>query len=61
MLDKLHMQFNTLVLINVATTAVAVPLVLLLPRALVMRREEDPEPIERLVGVKQDGAFDPTP
>ena len=35
MLDKLHMPFNDLVLANAATTAIAVPLVFLLPAALV--------------------------
>ena len=39
MLDKLHLPFSALVLTNAATTAIAVPLVLLLPLALVGRRE----------------------
>src|SRR6185312_15966857 len=59
MLDKLHLPFSTLVLINAATTAIAVPLVMLMPAVLVMRRETDSlEPVEQLVGGGQDGAFD---
>ncbi|HWF77663.1 MAG TPA: MFS transporter, partial [Caulobacteraceae bacterium] len=57
MLDKLHLPFSTLVLINAATTAIAVPLVMLMPAVLVMRRETDSlEPVEQLVGGGQDGA-----
>jgi predicted MFS family arabinose efflux permease len=60
MLDKLHLPFSSLVLMNAATTAVAVPLVLLLPAALVMRRDaETARQAERLVGGGQEGAFDP--
>jgi len=60
MLDKLHLPFSTLVLMNAATSGIAVPLVLLLPAVLVMRREtETLEPVEQLVGAGQDGAFDP--
>ncbi len=49
MLDKLHLPFNDLVLANAATTALAVPLVYLLPKALVRRKEAElledfPEP-----------------
>lgn len=59
MLDKLHMPFSWLVLMNAATTAIAVPLVLLLPAALVMQREEETVPQgEALIGLDQDGAFD---
>jgi MFS family permease len=62
MLDKWHVPFSTLVLTNVATTAIAVPLVLLLPAALVMRREaETIEQVEQLIGGGQEGAFDPAP
>jgi predicted MFS family arabinose efflux permease len=62
MLDKLHLPFNALVVMNVATTAIAVPLVLLLPRALVMRREEElPDAVKQMTGVDQEGAFDPAP
>jgi MFS family permease len=39
MLDRLHLPFADLVLANAATTLIAVPLVLLLPLALVKRRE----------------------
>lgn len=41
MLDKLHMPFNDLVLANAATTAVAAPLVFLLPSKLVGRKDAD--------------------
>jgi predicted MFS family arabinose efflux permease len=59
MLDKLHMPFSTLVLINAGTTAIAVPLVLLLPLALVSKRESETlETVEQLVGAGQEGAFD---
>lgn len=60
MLDKLHLPFSTLVVTNAATTAIAVPLVLLLPAALVMRREDEAgvQAVERLVGGEQQGAFD---
>ena len=52
MLDKLHMPFNDLVLANAGTTAIAVPLVFLLPAALVARKdaEADVEKIEVLGG-----------
>jgi predicted MFS family arabinose efflux permease len=60
MLDKLHVPFNALVLTNAATTAIAVPLVLLLPAALVSRREgEVREAVMQMSGVDQAGAFDP--
>jgi MFS family permease len=49
MLDKLHLPFNDLVLANAATTAIAVPLVFLLPAVLVRRKDAElyetyPEP-----------------
>ena len=49
MLDKWRLSFQALVVANAVTTAVAVPLVLLLPRALVRRKDADlyesaPEP-----------------
>jgi MFS family permease len=60
MLDKLHLPFSDLVLMNAATTAIAVPLVLLLPAALVSRREgETREAVMQMSGVEQAGAFDP--
>jgi predicted MFS family arabinose efflux permease len=62
MLDKLHLPFSALVLMNAVTTAIAVPFVLLLPAALVGRRETEPlAPVEQLVGGGQEGAFDPAP
>jgi MFS family permease len=42
MLDKLHLPFSNLVLMNAATTLIAVPFVLLLPAVLVTRREGAP-------------------
>lgn len=60
MLDKFHVPFNALVLTNAATTAIAVPLVLLLPAALVNRREDEMrEAVMQMSGVDQAGAFDP--
>jgi MFS family permease len=60
MLDKLHLPFSSLVLMNAGTTAIAVPLVLLLPSALVGRREtETMDKVGQLVGGGEDGAFDP--
>jgi MFS-type transporter involved in bile tolerance (Atg22 family) len=60
MLDKLHLPFSALVLANAATTAIAVPLVLLLPLALVGRREGEARgAVMRMSGVDQEGAFDP--
>jgi MFS family permease len=60
MLDKLHVPFSSLVLMNAATTAIAVPLVLLLPSALVSRREDEMRDAVKLVsGAGQEGAFDP--
>ncbi len=52
MLDKLHLPFNDLVLANAGTTAIAVPLVFLLPAALVGRKdaEADVEKVETLGG-----------
>jgi predicted MFS family arabinose efflux permease len=59
MLDKLHLPFSDLVLMNAATTAIAVPLVLLLPRALVSRREDEMrDAVKLMTGVDQEGAFD---
>ena len=59
MLDRLHVPFSSLVLMNAGTTLIAVPLVLLLPLALVRPREaercDDPA---LLVGLQQEGAFD---
>ena len=59
MLDRLHVPFSSLVLMNAGATLVAVPLVLLLPLALVRPREaercDDPS---MLVGLQQEGAFD---
>jgi MFS family permease len=60
MLDKLHLPFSALVLANAATTAIAVPLVLLLPLALVGRREgETRDAVMQMTGVDQEGSFDP--
>ena len=60
MLDKLHLPFSALVLANVATTAITVPLVLLLPLALVGRREgERRDAVMQMTGVDQEGSFDP--
>jgi len=42
LLDKYHLAFNNLVLINAATTAIAIPLIFLLPRALVMPKDSEP-------------------
>jgi hypothetical protein len=41
MLDKYHFTFNTLVLSNAATTAITIPLVLLLPMAMVGRKDAE--------------------
>ena len=54
MLDKLHLPFSNLVLMNAATTLVAVPFVLLLPGVLVTRREGEAAK-DALI---QDGGFD---
>ena len=55
MLDKLHLPFSALVLANAATTAIAVPLVLLLPLALVGRREgETRNAVMQMTGVDQE-------
>jgi MFS family permease len=60
MLDKLHVPFNALVLTNAATTALAVPLVLLLPAVLVSRREDEMrDAVMQMSGVEQAGSFDP--
>ena len=42
LLDQYHMPFNDLVLINAATTLVALPLVFLLPKVLTMPRDNEP-------------------
>ena len=58
-LDHLRLPFSDLVLMNAVTTAIAVPMVLLLPLALVTRREgETADDIQLLAGHDQDGAFD---
>ncbi|HZC17480.1 MAG TPA: MFS transporter [Caulobacteraceae bacterium] len=41
LIDAFHVKFNTLVIANAATTLVTVPLVLLLPLALVRRRDAE--------------------
>jgi predicted MFS family arabinose efflux permease len=41
MLDKFHMPFNDMVFANCATTLITVPLVLLLPKAIVRRKDDD--------------------
>jgi hypothetical protein len=40
-LDTFHLKFSTLVLANSAMTVITVPLVLLLPRALVRHRDAE--------------------
>jgi hypothetical protein len=44
MLEAYHLQFNTLVIANAAITFIAVPLVLLLPRVIVMSKDSQPPP-----------------
>jgi predicted MFS family arabinose efflux permease len=39
LIDQFHMHFDTLVYVNVGTTLLAVPLVLMLPKALVSARD----------------------
>jgi predicted MFS family arabinose efflux permease len=41
LLDRYHFSFNSLVIANSATTLVAVPLVLLLPRLVVARKDAE--------------------
>jgi hypothetical protein len=50
LLDEYHFSFDSLVLANSLTTLIAVPLVFLLPRLLVLRK--DAEIYEQLPGVK---------
>ena len=51
MLDKLHLPFNDLVLANAATTAIAVPLVFVLPAVLVGRKDAEVAALEeQLIG-----------
>lgn len=40
-LDNYHLPFNDLVLANAATTAIAVPLVFVLPKVLVRRKDAE--------------------
>ena len=42
LLDRYHLSFNSLVLANGATTLITVPLVLLLPRLLVSKKDAEP-------------------
>ena len=44
LLDKYHIPFGALVISNSAITAVAVPLVLLLPLAMVVRKDAEAAP-----------------
>jgi predicted MFS family arabinose efflux permease len=44
LLDAYHLQFSTLVIANAAITFIAVPLVLLLPRVIVMAKDSQPPP-----------------
>jgi hypothetical protein len=41
MMDRYHLAFNTLVLSNAATTAIAIPLVFLLPLYIVRARDAE--------------------
>ncbi len=41
LMDKYHLSFNKLILSNAATTAITIPLVLLLPLSLVGKRDAD--------------------
>ncbi len=41
LLDQYHLSFNSLVIANSATTLIAVPLVLLLPRLIVIRKDAE--------------------
>ena len=41
LLDQYHVQFNSLVLMNAATTLMTVPLVFLLPRLLVSKKDAE--------------------
>lgn len=50
LMDQYHLSFNSLVLANAVTTLIAVPLVLLLPRLLVSKK--DAEPIEEAPALK---------
>jgi len=50
LLDEYHFSFDSLVLANSLTTLIAVPLVFLLPRVLVLRR--DAEIYEETPGLK---------
>ena len=42
LLDRYHLSFDTLVIANSVTTAIAIPLIFLLPRLLVERRDGGP-------------------
>ena len=42
LLDQYHFSFNSLVVANSVTTLIAVPLVLLLPRLIVLRKDAEP-------------------
>ncbi|HEV2098000.1 MAG TPA: MFS transporter [Stellaceae bacterium] len=42
LLDQYHFSFNSLVVANSATTLIAVPLVLLLPRLIILRKDAEP-------------------
>jgi MFS family permease len=44
LLDRYHLSFNSLVLANSATTLVAVPLALFLPRRIVAHKDAEPPP-----------------
>ena len=46
MIESLHMPFSTLVYINAGTTLLAVPLVLVLPKALVSARDKPEHAVE---------------
>jgi predicted MFS family arabinose efflux permease len=47
LIDRLHWSFNSVVIADAVTTAIAVPLVLLLP-ALLVRRRDDQQPAGEL-------------
>ena len=42
MMDKWHVQLNALVLSNAATTIITIPLVFLLPKVVLMKRDAEP-------------------
>ena len=61
LLDKFHIPFSWLVVSNSVITAIAVPLIFLLPMHMVLRKDAEPEPEAALPRAMPQGTVEETP